>query len=160
MRKKNSNQLVNIIIIIGILFLIASLVLMLFKKKEIDNHIVEISYNEYSEIIKEDEYKIILLTSPTCSHCKNYKYYVNYVCDDYNITVYELSINSLSYDEYMEIHDRYTVTKNHYTDNNVPSILTPTTIITKNKEEVVSLSNDIGYSGFLDLLKKYEIIKK
>ena len=156
MRKKNkndNNRIVNIIIMIGIVCLIASLVLMLTRRKEVDNHIIDISYNEYSEIINNDEYSIILLTSPTCAHCNSYKPYVNYVCDDYHLKAYNLSLNSLSYEEYMEIHDKYTITKNQYSDNGTPSILTPTTIITKNGEEIDSASGDLGYSGFLDLLK-------
>ena len=42
-----------------------------------------------NEIVNTDEYRIILLTSPTCLHCKNYKKSVNYVCDENNIFVYK-----------------------------------------------------------------------
>ena len=63
--KKRNIKLVNTIIIIGIIFLIASLVIMLLNNKKIDNHIIDINYKEYSELISQDKYSIILFTSPT-----------------------------------------------------------------------------------------------
>lgn len=158
-KKKNNYKLVNIIISIGIIFLIASLVIMLLNNKKIDNHIVDINYEKYSELISKNEYSIILLTSPTCTHCNDYKPYVNYVCDDNNLVVYNLNINELSYEEYMEIHDMYSATVDNYINGN-PSILTPTTVITRNGEEVVSISGNLGYRGLVDLLKQNGIIKK
>lgn len=153
-----NNKIINGFIIIGIICLIISLVLMLRNNNRVDNHIKEISFKEYQEIIKKDEYNVILLTSPTCSHCKSYRNYVNYVCDSYNIEVYSLNIDELSYEEYLIVHDKYNATKDKYLDNK-PSILTPTTIIIKSDQEIESISNNIGYSGFLELLEKYEIIK-
>lgn len=153
-----NNKIINGFIIIGIICLVVSLVLMLVNNDRVDNHIKEINFIEYQEIIKRDEYNVILLTSPTCSHCKNYKKYVNYVCDSYNIEVYSLNIDELGYEEYLMVHDRYNATKDKYLDDK-PSILTPTTIIIKNDIEVESVSGNLGYSGFLKLLEKYEIIK-
>lgn len=157
--KKDNTKLVNGIILFGIILLLISFIIMLKNNKKIDNHIIEIDYNRYSELINRDEYSIILLTSLTCTHCNSYKPYVNYVCDDYKLSVYDLDINKLGYDEYIEIHDKYTITKDSYINGN-PSISTPTTIITKNGEEIDSISGNLGYSGFLDLLIKNEIIKK
>ena len=154
------NGIINTIICIAIVFLLISLFLMLYYKKEIPNHIIEIDYEKYSEVINNDEYNIILLTSPDCSHCKSYKPDVNYVADEYNLTIYDIVINKLTYDQYMEIHDTYQATKDHYINETTPSILTPTTIIIKNGEEIVSISNNLGYTGFINLLESYEIINK
>ena len=159
MKKKTNNKLINTFIIIAIVALIASLVLMLTKHKDVDNKIVSITYQEYSEIIKRDEYSVIILTSPTCTHCNNYKPYVNYAANDYGLTVYEISLNNLSYEEYMEIHDKYSVLKDLYKDDK-PVILTPTTIIIKNNEEVTSILENIGYRRFVNLLKENNIIKE
>lgn len=154
------NGIINSIICIAIVFLLISLFLMLYYKKEVPNHIIEIDYEKYSEIIYNDEYNIILLTSPDCSHCNSYKPDVNYVADEYNLTIYDIDINKLTYNQYMEIHDTYQATKNHYINETTPSILTPTTIIIKNGEEIVSVSNNLGYTGFINLLESYEIINK
>ncbi len=158
MAKKNNNITIYIFIIIGIVCLIISLFLTLSKNIIIDNHIIEINYDSYREIIKKNEYSIIILTSATCQHCKNYKPAVNRVANDYNITVYDLNVNSLSYNEYLEIHDKYIALKDSYS-NGRPSILIPTTIITKNGEEVDSILNDIGYNGLVSWFKKNDIIK-
>jgi len=157
--QKDNNKLVDALIIIGIIFLIGSLILMFTKKDKGKNNIVEINYGEYSEKIKEDKYNIFLLTSPTCSHCVNYKPYVNSVASEYNLTVYNINLSSLEYDEYVSIHDKYSVTKNQYSENNTPGIPTPVTVITKNGEEVASILGDIGASGFLNLLKTNNVIK-
>ena len=63
------NKTVNTWIIISIIFLIASLILMLTKRKEVDNHIVEINYQEYREIINKDEYSIDDLKGKNAAVC-------------------------------------------------------------------------------------------
>ncbi len=154
-----NNHLINTIILVGIICLIASLVIMLNKLKKIDNHLVEIDYDMYSEIINKDEYSIILLTSPYCYHCKDYKPNVNTVADEYHLTIYDLDITNLTVNQAYEVHDKYSLLKDRYNEKGTPTIQTPTTIITKNGEEVDMLLGDIGYNGFLELLKKNEIIK-
>ena len=153
-----NNKIINGFIIIGIICLIISLILMLRNNDRVDNHIKEINFIECQEIIKKEDYNVILLTSPTCSHCRSYKKYVNYVCDSYNMEVYNLNIDELGYEEYLLVHDKYNATKDKYIEDK-PSILTPTTVIIKNNVEVESISGNLGYNGFLELLEKYEIIK-
>ena len=157
-KKKNNNKLINTIMIIVITLLIILLMFLLIKNKGIDNHIVDINYDQYSEIINKDEYSIILLTMPTCYHCNVYKPYVNYVCDDYNLKAYNLNINDLEYDQYMEIHDKYNATKEKYSENGTPGMSTPTTIIIKNGEEIYSVSGNLGYDGLLNILKENKVI--
>lgn len=156
--KKDNSKLVNALIIIGIVFLILSLVLM-FRKTNNDNHLMEINYNEYREKIAEDKYTIILLTSPTCSHCINYRPYVNLVAEENNLTVYDINLNNLEYEQYIEIHDKYNIIKNEYDSKGNPVIPTPVTIITKNGEEITSILGDIGSKGFTNLLKTNGVIK-
>ena len=57
------------------------------------------------------------------------------------------------------IHDKYSATRDNYNENNIPTIPTPVTIITKNGEEVTSILGDIGANGFSKLIKTYGIIK-
>ena len=155
--KKDSN-VINIVITIGIVFLIASLVLMFINSDKKDNYIKTISYNEYKEVIKKDEYSIIILTSPTCSHCNSYKPYVNYIASENNLNAYNIDITSITEDEHIELHDKYSAIRNEY-NAGVPVIPTPTTIIVKNNEEITSISGNIGYDGLTRLLKNYQIIK-
>ncbi len=157
-KTKNNNKTINIFISIAIVALIASLVLMLNKHKFADDKIISINYDEYSELIKRDEYSIILITSPTCTHCNNYRPYANYVANDYDLTVYELSISDFTYEQYIEIHDKYTALKDRYKDD-IPVIVTPTTIIAKNNDEIASKTENLGYSGLVNFLKENNIIK-
>ena len=53
----------------------------------------------------------------------------------------------------------YSATKDNYNDEGELSILTPTTVITKSGDEVYSISGDLGYNGFLNLLKEYQLVE-
>lgn len=156
----HKNKTINSILIIFIIILLIVLSFLLLKNKKENNHIIEINYSEYRELINRDEYSIIILTSPTCVHCNNYKPSVNHVCDKYDLTVYDLNLYNLSYEEYIELHDKYRATKDIYSQTDKPTILTPTTIITKNGEEIDSVSNNLGYIGLIDFLVENDIIKK
>lgn len=165
MKKKNSiinkndnNKVINVVICMGIIFLIGALVLMFIKSDKTNNLIKTISYDEYQDIIKKDEYSIILLTSPTCSHCNSYKPFVNSLASEYNLNVYNIDLTTISYDVYLELHDKYKAIKDQYKDNK-PVIPTPATIIVKNGEEITSILGNIGYNGLANLLKNYKIIK-
>ena len=154
--KKDSN-VINIVITIGIVFLIASLVLMFINSDKKDNYIKTISYNEYKEVIKKDEYFIIILTSPTCSHCNSYKPYVNYIASENNLNAYNIDITSITKDEYLELHDKYSAIRNEY-NAGMPVIPTPTTIIYKNGNEIVSEVGNIGEDGFKKLLIDNKVV--
>ena len=157
-KKKDNGNLINILIIIGIVFLIGSLIIMFTGSDKSDNYIKEINYSEYLDVIKKDEYSIILLTSPTCSHCVNYKPFVNYVAKEHNLNVYNINLTNIKYEEYIELHDKYKATKDQYSDD-TPIIPTPATVIVRNNQEVASVLGDIGYNGLTQLLKNNNIIK-
>ena len=157
--KKDTGKLADIFIIIGIVFLIGSLVLMFIKSDKDENIIKEITYNEYHDVISKDEYSIIILSTPTCSHCINYKPYVNYAANEYNLKVYNVNLQNLSYEEYVEIHDTYSATRNEFDSEGGPAIPTPCTLIVRDNTEISSILGDIGYNGFVNFLKENEVIK-
>lgn len=125
------------------------------------NHIIEVGYNEYLEKIKGDNYTIVLLASPTCSHCQDYKPFVNSLAGEYNLEVNYLNVSSknLTNEEYIELHDSLSVLKDQYNSYNEPVIPTPTTAILRNGIEVDSILGDIGYNGLKDFLTKNGVIK-
>ncbi len=157
--KKDNSKIVNTFIIIGIIFLIGSLILMFNNSDANKTRIKEINYQEYTDIIKEDKYNIILLTQPTCSHCVNYKPYVNYVATEYNLDVYDIDLTKLSLEEYTSIHDKFSAIKDEVDSENNPAIPTPVTVIVRNGEEVTSTLGDLGQNGFLRLLKNNGVIE-
>lgn len=155
---KNDSKLINTLIIIGIVFLIGSLIIMFANNSQTDNYIKEITYQEYEEIIKEDKYSIILLTSPTCSHCVSYKPFVNYVAKENNLNVYNINLTTITYEEYVSLHDKYSATKNEYREGQAV-IPTPATLVVRNNLEITSTLGDIGYNGLTQLLKNNNVIK-
>lgn len=149
------------IIIIGIaLVIVFGLAIMVSKEKENNNgnHINEITYSRYKEKIKSNDYTIVLLASPTCTHCIQYKPLMNKVADDYKLDIYYINVSSVSYDEYISLHDNITVLKDIYSEEGQPSISTPTTIIYKDGKELESILGNIKEKGFLDLLKRNGVI--
>lgn len=159
-KKRNIINAVFIIIIIGLIGALAVIVSGNTKNVKIEEKIKELTFSEYSEVIKEDKYSIILLTTPTCGHCQNYKPFVNYAANEYDLNVYNVDVSSkdLKEEEYLELHS-YSVLKDRY-DNGNAIIPTPTTIIVKNGVEVSSIMGDIGYDGFIDFLVKNNVITK
>ncbi len=155
----DNSKLINSLIIVGIFLLIGVLIYMFINSSKTENYIKEISYNEYLDIAKQNKYSIILLTSPTCSHCVSYKPAVNYLVSEYHLDVYNVNLTKVEYDEYLALHDRFSAIKNQFGESGEPQIPTPTTIITKNDGEVASIIGDIGYNGLLRLLKNNKVIE-
>ena len=162
-KKKNSNNIINGVIIGVIVILVGALAIMVSSNtKNVNNEkrIVEISYQEYEEKIKSDDYVILLFTSPTCSHCQDYKPFVNLVANEYDLTVYDIDVSSrdLTDEQYNNLHE-YSVLKDQYNSSGIPVIPTPTTVIVRNSQEVASTMGDIGYDGFVKFLKENKVIK-
>ena len=164
MSKANVNKstsITNYIVVIGIIILFGLIALMFFTNKNNlnDNRIKEISYSEYTEKLKSKGYEIFLLASPDCRFCVKYKPFMNQVAVDYDLEVNYIDVSSkdLQLEEYVSLHDGYSVLKEKYDDGN-PIIPTPTTIIVKNGKEVISKSGNLGYEGFLKLLKESGVL--
>lgn len=161
-QKKESGKKINIIVTIGALILIILLGLMVSKNKQnvLYNHIKEIGYSDYEEILKSNDYSILLLATPECKFCIKYKPFMNQVAVDYNLEINYIDVSSrdLTNEQYLSLHDKYSVLKEKYDEDGYAVIPTPTTIIVKNGEEVAARSGNIGYDGFLKLLKESGVI--
>ncbi len=158
-----SNKMINIIVIGCAFLLVVALGVMVSKNKQsaLYNHIKEIGYSDYIEKINSKDYTIILLATPDCQYCIKYKPFMNQVAVDYDLEInyIDVSSNDLSIDEYTALHDKYSVLKDKYDDTEgYPIIPTPTTIIVKDGEEVASRSGNIGYDGFLKMLKENGVV--
>lgn len=164
-KEEKKNNIINIGIAAVVVVIVLALAVMVSSNKGgkaiTGNHITEISYAEYKEKIKSDDYTIVLLASPTCSHCQDYKPFVNGLAGEYGLEVYYINVASkdLKEEEYTELHDSLSVLKEQYNSSNEPVIPTPTTAILRNGKEVSSILGDIGYNGLKDFLTKNEVIK-
>ncbi len=66
-------------------------------------YIKEINYQEYLNIIKDDDESIIILGMPTCPHCKELVKNINSVITSNTDDIYYLNISNLSDTEYSSI---------------------------------------------------------
>lgn len=159
-KKDNKDFITNLVIALVAFFLIGSFVLMIVKEidKNRHNHIKEVSYSEYANEIGKDKYTIVLLARPNCSHCVNYKPQMNEALEKYNLEALYLDVNELSKDDFIKLHDSISAISTEFNGSN-PVISTPTTIIFKNGEELESVSANIGYNGFVNMLIRNGVIE-
>ena len=104
---ESKNRVVSFVIFLIFVFLIGSLVMMVVKdiNEKRHNHIKEISYQTYKQEIAKDDYTIVLLARPDCSHCLKYKPLMNQVLETYNLSAYYIDVGNLEYEQYVELHD-------------------------------------------------------
>ncbi len=161
--KNNNDKIGSIIISIVALVIVFGFAIMVSREKNNNssNHIKEISYSEYIDKINDKNYTIVLLASPSCTHCMQYKPLMNKVADDYKLEVNYIDISSkeLKYEEYVSLHDSISVLKDIYDEEGKPVISTPTTIIYKDGTEIEAILGNIKEKGFLDLLTRNGVIK-
>jgi len=154
---KDKGNIIEIIIIIAGVLLVGSLLIMM-SSDNTTNHIKEMSYSEYKEKIKSDEYTIVLIARDDCRHCISYKPYMNKVLDDYKLEAVYLNVGKVKAQEYYEIHDTLNALKDKYNEDNEPIIPTPTTVLFKGGAEIDNESGNVGYDGFLKFLVRNGVV--
>ena len=161
-KNNNTNKIVNIVIIVIIIALVGALAVMVSgnTKNNGNTGIKAVTYEEYEELIKRDEYTILLLTQPTCGHCQNYKPFVKYAASEYGLMVYDINVSgNLSSEQFANLHS-YSALADQYNEAGQPIIPTPATIIIKNGKEIASRLGNIEYDGFVSMLKENGVITK
>ena len=145
-KKNNKDKLTSFIIGLVVVFFVGSLVLMIVKeiKSNSQNHIKEVSYSSYIDEIKEDKYT-------------NYKPLMNEVLKKYNLNAIYLNVDTINGDDFKELHSSITALSQEF-ENGIPVIPTPTTVIFKNNVELESVSANIGYDGFLNMLVRNGVV--
>ena len=83
---------------------------------------------------------------------------MNEALDKYNLKALYLDVDELSKDEFNELHSSVSSISSEYSDG-VPVIPTPTTVIFKNGVELESVSANIGYNGFVNMLVRNGVIE-
>lgn len=67
---------------------------------------VEISYDEYTEKIKNKDSFILLLYQTGCSHCESFKPTLDEIIKYYNLEIYALNLSELSDKEYSSVKNK------------------------------------------------------
>lgn len=162
-KEEKKNNFVSGILIFACLAIVVAILIVVSdnnsNKANGNNRIIEISYSEYKEKIMDDGYTIVLLASPSCSHCQDYKPFVNGLANEYDLDVYYVNVssNDMTDEEYNELHDSISALKDQY-NSGIPIIPTPTTVVLKNGVEVASILGDIGYDGLKEFLLTNNVI--
>jgi len=125
-----------------------------------EKYISFINYEEYEEIIDNDDTNIVVIGQTACSHCIAFKPTINSVAEDYDITINYLNLTKLSSEEYNKFSD--SLIKIKY---NEPEFVesgkfgTPLTLIIKDGKVTNYISGQRTYSQLTRELKKSNIIK-
>lgn len=75
----------------------------------------EITFDEYSKMIENNETFILLMGQPNCSHCKDFKPIIEKVIKKYQIEVKYIDISKLDEKDYSIIKNKTFITGTPYT---------------------------------------------
>ncbi|MGN1267928.1 MAG: thioredoxin family protein [Candidatus Aphodocola sp.] len=126
--------------IIMILF-IFTLILSGCSKEE---HIKEISLDEFKEKIANKESFALYVGNENCSHCVSYLPTLKSVLKDYNITIYHLDNSKLSDKEYAEFKTYINISG------------TPTIVFITDGEEETTLNRIVGETSKEDTIERFK----
>ncbi len=144
--KKNN----NLIWIIAIVILVLLLAFLIINKAISKGNLVELTYDEFTEKIDNEESFVLCISLTTCSHCATYKPKLESVAKDYGIDLYYIDIDKYSDEEQEEF-----VKVINFNDT------TPTTVFLKNGKETTAsnrINGDVSTSRIIDKLKSNDFI--
>ena len=144
--KKNN----NLIWIIAIVILVLLLAFLIINKAISKGDLVELTYDEFTEKIDNEESFVLCVSRTTCSHCATYKPKLENVAKDYGIDLYYIDIDKYSDEEQEEF-----VKVINFNDT------TPTTVFLKNGKEITAsnrINGDVSTNRIIDKLKSNDFI--
>ena len=144
--KKNN----NLIWIIAIVILVLLLAFLIINKAISKGNLVELTYDEFTEKIDNEESFVLCISLTTCSHCATYKPKLESVAKDYGIDLYYIDIDKYSDEEQEEF-----VKVINFNDT------TPTTVFLKNGKEITAsnrINGDVSTNRIIDKLKSNDFI--
>lgn len=139
---KKNNNLIWIIAIVILVLLVAFLII---NKAISKGNLVELTYDEFTEKIDNEESFVLCISLTTCSHCATYKPKLESVAKDYGIDLYYIDIDKYSDEEQEEF-----VKVINFNDT------TPTTVFLKNGKETTAsnrINGDVSTNRIIDKLK-------
>ncbi len=101
-----------------------------------DDHIIDISFNEFKEKMDNKDTFALYIGNENCSHCLSYLPTLKSVLDSYDITIYHLDNSKLTDEE-------DSLFKNYASISG-----TPTVIFITNGEEETTLNRIVGEASF------------
>ncbi len=111
---------------------------------EVGSH--EITYDEYEEMIKNDDSFLVIIERTGCSYCQMYMPIVEEVANEKKVAITYINTDNLTEDEYEKLK-----TSNKYLKNNQWG--TPTTLLMVGNRVASSLSGYVEKAEFEKFLK-------
>lgn len=156
--KRKSKLGLIIIAIFTIVLLITSVILLsnFVQKKASEDSYKKIDSLASLDVAIYGDNSVILLSQTTCSYCKKFKPVLEKVQNDYNLDVYEITLDELD----SELFDDMTSADNDFGDffyeNNEWG--TPLLLLFRDGELVGSLSGYTEEENLVEILKDYDFI--
>ena len=125
-----------------------------------EKNITFIDYDEYKEVLSNEDLSVVVIGQTTCSHCIAFKPALNSVAGEYDITINYLDLTDLSEEEndkFFENLKGLGYNDPDYLEDG--SFGTPTTFIIENGKIINYLSGEMTTSQLVKQLKKNNVIK-
>jgi len=126
-----------------------------------EKNLTFVNYNEYKDLIRDDDTHIIVIGQTSCSHCIAIKPALNSVAGDYDLTINYLNLTELTEDESKKFFE--SLEKIEYDD---PEFLedgsfgTPLTLIVEDGKVERYISGSKTYSQLVREFTKAGLIKE
>ena len=145
--KKKLWVFLGLAISIGAIIAIVYAAITLNKQQEIeDNYLIELSYKELEEKIKNKDSFMLIYTQSTCSHCHQFKPVLKKTLAKQNFYGYEIVIDKLETSDRAKLNDIANVSN------------TPTIVFIKDGEEINSSSRLVGARSEEEIVNKLKYL--
>lgn len=145
--KKKLWVFLGLAISIGAIIAIVYAAITLNKQQEIeDNYLIELSYKELEEKIKNKDSFMLIYTQSTCSHCHQFKPVLKKTLAKQNFYGYEIVIDKLETSDRAKLNDIANVSN------------TPTIVFIKDGEEINSSSRLVGARSEEEIINKLKYL--
>lgn len=145
--KKKLLIFLGLTISIGAIVAIIYAAITLNKQQEIeDNYLIELSYKELEEKIKNKDSFILIYTQTTCAHCHEFKPILKKTLAKQNYYGYEIVLDKLKNNERAKLNDIANVSA------------TPTMVFIKDGQEINSSSRLVGIRSEEEIINKLKYL--
>jgi predicted bacteriocin transport accessory protein len=147
-------HLTDILLIGGALILIIIGIISFSKENNSENYLIELTYDQYVDMMESGERFAFIVESATCSHCQNFMPIVKKFVNKNEVYVYYIDLTTLSEDDYALL-----LESNSFFIDNADDWGTPTTIILEGSTAINSLVGETTEDEFETFLIDNEIME-
>lgn len=145
--KKKLLIFLGIALSLGAIIAIVYAAITLNKQEEInDSYLIELTYKELEEKVKNKDTFVLVYTQTTCAHCHDYKPILKRTLAKVDLYAYEIVLDKLSKEDKAKLNDIANVSG------------TPTTVFIRDGQEINSSSRLVGIQQEEKLINKFKYL--